>query len=183
MKPILMFSGGVDSAACLHMMREQEPILFFVQTLKTQWHANKIRKLAKKLSPNSPFYTFYTNTKDYEATIDVTNPLERIYGIDLWGYGDRPSQFYPLAHNHPVAVGYFKHRGNTKRPDKKGRYIIPEGQDAALSKLDLYRSDVLLLPLKDMHAAEIEHYVEQFPNDIQELITSSTRSYYPRFVA
>lgn len=193
-RPILLFSGGVDSTACLQLMKNETPILFYFETLKLRNKTPIIRKIAKKISPYSPFYTFRTETMGYKAIYFGGVEISKSYGITMVEEdGNYDHLFYPAEFNRKVSIGYFK-KTPTRTIIKKIRkitpkkvlenneaLIIPNGQDFLIKKLQCFPK-VYDFPIKDMKLFEIDEIVNELPNEIKQLIQSSTRPYYPQFI-
>ena len=91
---LLMFSGGVDSTLCLHHLVEQgiTPFLVHFKTKKLRRrHERMIRRVARHLSPRSPYYVFhaisrYDQETPYAMPAELSIPregCERIPGLLL----------------------------------------------------------------------------------------------------
>lgn len=189
-KPILLFSGGVDSTACLQLMKNQTPILFYFETTKLNGKEQYVKKLAKSISRYSPFYTFRPATVGYVASLMSSPYIRYLYSIKM----DNDNFFYPATFNRQVNFGYFsKNPSKTIRKkidsisplrmDKNGKkfFCYPLGQEKLIDELKHF-PETYGFPLKDLKLFEIDEITNELPEDVKKLIVSSTRPYYPNFI-
>ena len=168
---ILLYSGGVDSVLCLKKLVERgiTPFIFHFRTTKLKKvHEKMIRKTARLLSPNSPFYVFNTKTKDYEAVSPV-NDLAR-YSVRI----NRRKEFFPLEHGDYVVIGY---TGWVYRYDKNMRSCRGRGRQIDLIRLSEKHSLPFIFPLAHHTRKQIDEEFGKLPQIIKENTVSSTRHY------
>lgn len=160
---ILMYSGGVDSILCLKMLRDQgiTPFLFHIKTQKLKRrHERMIRKTARLLSPESPFYVWETKTRNYTAS---------------WGKNGEYHVF--LTKNNvtlmPQNMADIIVMGYTGWDSNDGRRKLRN--QTMLLKQSRERGFPFMFPLADMRKTQVNQLFNQLPIEIRMNTVSSTR--------
>lgn len=159
-----MYSGGVDSILCLKWLRDHGiiPVLFHFHTGKTKRrHERMIRKTAKLLSPESPYYVwkiktsgyhvFWAENGEYHVKMNDRGPIctfmPQVYGIVVIGY-----------------TGYDSNDGRRKLRTQ-----------SAFIKLCERCNYPFVFPLANVQKSQINQLFEELPKVIRENTVSSTR--------
>jgi hypothetical protein len=169
---VLLYSGGVDSIMCLKHLVDKgiTPFLFHFKVKKFKLkHEKMIRKSAKLLSPNSPFYVFETETEGFVATYGMRK-RKAYYVIHI----QKEKEFNPFECADKIVVGYHRYRG---RHHKHGFQIFPEGQKEFIEWAKCHKLR-LMFPLEDYTPAKIEKEFRKLPLIIRRLAISTTRGYF-----
>ena len=159
-----MYSGGVDSILCLKWLRDHDivPALFHFKTLKLKRrHERMIRKTAKILSPESPFYVFKTKTNDFNAYW-----ARGEYGVWLT---DKRAEIVliPQYYGDIVVIGYTGYDSND------GRCKLPT-QKLSIEETKIYGFP-FMFPMAGIRKSQINQLFDELPRMIRENTVSSTR--------
>jgi len=159
---VLLYSGGIDSVLCLKLLREQGiiPYIFHFKTWKLiRKHEHMIRKTARLLSPESPFYVFETKTENYKA---------------LWGRGEyhvfldnNGRTLRPLDYGDKVVIGYTGYDSND------GRRRL-QTQVLTIKESEFYDYPYVF-PLANMRKSQILQMFMDLPKEVRVNTVSSTR--------
>jgi hypothetical protein len=165
-----MYSGGVDSVLCLKHLVDHgiTPILFYIKTWKLQKkHENQSRKIARILSPQSPYYIFRPRVIDYNAFIGKDTKKYAVHFDEI-----NEEYFYPIDYADFVVLGYF---GRTN----KGRRYKNDGGLDQKKIIKFFKTYQLpyIFPLKNYTNRQAYLEFRKLPKQIQELTVSTTRWY------
>jgi len=173
---VLMFSGGVDSVVCLHELVKQgiTPKLFFFQTYKVKKkHIDVVRQNAKRLSPNSEFYTFKPRTIDFIAGWMHRETAKKSYFVYMTEYEDKNTLFYPLQYCDKLVLGYVGKEPKGRR--RKGELGL--AQTKLIKQCRTYHYKNILLPLAEKTTREVDEIFKSLPEEVQKDTLSTTRNY------
>lgn len=128
-----------------------------------------IRKSAKLLSPNSPFYVFETETEGFVALYGMRK-RKAYYVIRIQG----EKEFNPFECADKIVVGYHRYRG---RFHKNCFQLVPQGQKEFIEWAKRHKLR-LMFPLEDYTPAKIEKEFGKLPLSVRRLAISTTRGYF-----
>jgi len=160
-----MYSGGIDSVLCLKLLREQGiiPFLFHFHTGKTRRrHERMIRKTAKLLSPESPYYVWKVKTSGYHAFFSPNGE----YHVKMNDKGPVVT-LMPKDYGDIVVIGYSGYDSND------GRYKLPN--QYAFIKECKKRGSPFMFPLAGMRRRQVLEMFNKLPEEIRKNTVSSTR--------
>lgn len=170
----LMYSGGVDSVLCLKMLAEQgkNPFLFYMQTYKLKdIHVEMAKKIAKILSPKSPLYIFKPFTINYNAIFDEHNRY-----VILMNELHHEKVFNPLDIADKIYIGYFAKAGKYPKECEDVK-LYPCGQERCIELIKKYQLPIEF-PLENMRLSQLDKMFNELPDNIKNLVVSSTRKYH-----
>lgn len=171
---LILYSGGVDSVLCLVKAVEQGiiPFIFHFHTQKlNKTHERMIRKTARLISPDSPFYVFETKTVGYRARADY--PPDVCYEVCIDDPDGKGKRLNPLDHADYVIIGYTK----WLYPKRKGRMRpIKKHQNTFINGCKKFGSP-FIFPLADYTRNQIDEEFKKLPLEIRKNAVSTTRYY------
>jgi len=153
---LLLYSGGVDSTLSLAKLIDNNiiPYIFHFKTKKlTNKHEKQIKRNAQKLSPQSPYYVFETETYNFEFGMYPNGKCFVVINND--------EEFLPFDICDCLVTGHWR-RDND---DEILKWIC---DFATYSKQ-------LILPLKDYTYKQIMREFYLLPLDIKKNVVASTR--------
>jgi hypothetical protein len=164
---ILLFSGGVDSTIVLKRLAGDGivPIIFHCYPeYFTKAHERNVRKLARLISPKSPYYIF--QMKRFRPSFLYDYPYYEIPISD-------DESLCPLHYGDEVIIGY----------SRWIYYIFPNHRFHRGATQQLFIDYVRLLdlpfrfPLADMRRTQLDAEFATLPHSLQALAVSDTRDY------
>lgn len=167
MKPvyILLYSGGVDSILCLKWLVERgiAPFIFHFKTRKLKrYHERMIRKTARMISPESPFYVFITKTMNYKALWSKNGE----YHVLLNDKGPKISMLLK-DYGDIIVIGYTGYAPNDgRRRLSTQKLTIEQTKEYGFP---------YVFPLANMRSSEIYKLWKSLPREIRNNTVSSTR--------
>lgn len=160
-----MYSGGIDSVLCLKLLREQGivPLLFHFHTGKTKRrHERMIRKTAKLLSPESPYYVWKTKTSGYHAFFAKNGE----YHVKMNDRG-KVVTFMPEVVGDIIVIGYTGYDSNDSR------YKLPN--QAFFIETCKRHNHRFMFPLAGMRRRKVLEMFNKLPEEVRKNTVSSTR--------
>ena len=151
------------------------PFIFHFHSQKfTQKHERMIRKSAKILSPESPYYVFETKTIGFDAFWNE-GTSNRMYGINIGKDGFDKTAIFPLEYCDVLVIGYHRYSGRFSK--KLKQRIVPKGQKRIIDWVKEHHLP-FMFPLEKYRPTQIDREFERLPMKLKKLAISTTRGWF-----
>jgi len=156
--PVVLLSGGKDSIMTLkHLVDEgHDPTILHFHTKKiSDYYERLIKRNAMRIHRTPYYYVIKTETKNYDAFMDLETGL---YGVYL--DEEEKNRVYPHEYGNPVYLGYFTRDC--------------ESMKQGIKFFQLYRPEKYKFPLRDLRESEIIESWQKLSPKIRRDTVSST---------